>query len=351
MTRISKPPQRITQEQIAERLGLSQFTVSHALRGTDKVAPETRDMILAAAQKLGYRVNAAARATATGRTGSIALLRPSDHQAWWFPIDLFHGIENGVDKHHLRLLSARVTTARLDDERFIPRILQELVADGVIVHCPVNTPPHLSDLLKRYRIPAIWVNTLDSHDAIRPDDDAMTTQVVEHLLQLGHQRFAYVRGFYANHWSCQSRERVVCARIAAAQLPPTTIITRDRDTAARGTHAIAELAELLRQPNRPTALIGYSPAEIQLMTTAAAQAGLQIPADISIAVTASTNDQIFLDALATTAGEITWMTLGERAVDLLMDKIKNPDLALPAVIMPPSFHAGQTTAPPPTNHG
>ena len=345
MARSPKPPQRVTQEQIAEQLGLSQFTVSHALRGTDKVAPETRAQIVAAAQKLGYRVNVAARATATGSTGTIALLRPDEDRAWWFPIDLFHGIESGVNNHHLRLLSARIATARLDDERFVPKILQELVADGVIVHCPMYTPPHLAEYLERYHIPAIWLNTLDAYDTVRPDDAGLTKVVVDHLISLGHQRFAFiVPQSHDAHWSSQARIDSFRAITAAAGLPDSPVITEQWSQDDGGIRSIQTITNLLKKPHRPTALIGFGPGQIPIMRAAAVEAGLLIPSDLSLAVIGNCNDQFFNDPLATTSGDINWIPMGERAVELLMKKILDPNTRFPAEAIPPKFHIGRTSA-------
>ena len=59
---------------IAQRCGVSVATVSKALNGQPDVGEETRERILAAAEKLGYMANAAARALKTNRTYNIGVL-------------------------------------------------------------------------------------------------------------------------------------------------------------------------------------------------------------------------------------------------------------------------------------
>lgn len=49
------PDQRPTLHDVARMVGLSTMTVSRALRGAPKVAPSTRDLVVGAAQKLGYK--------------------------------------------------------------------------------------------------------------------------------------------------------------------------------------------------------------------------------------------------------------------------------------------------------
>src|ERR1039457_2507946 len=66
----------VTQEQIARKLGISRQLVTFALAGYPQVAAESRQRILAAALKMGYRPNPHARALKRSRTGIIALWVP-----------------------------------------------------------------------------------------------------------------------------------------------------------------------------------------------------------------------------------------------------------------------------------
>lgn len=65
----------VTVRDIARRVNVSHAMVSRALSGNSKsiVAPQKRDMILKAAEELGYRPNHAARTLATGQSRVIAL--------------------------------------------------------------------------------------------------------------------------------------------------------------------------------------------------------------------------------------------------------------------------------------
>lgn len=62
---------------LAQELNLSITTVSRGLNGFSDVNTETRNRIIAAAQRLGYRPNMNARRLVTGRSNSIGLANPS----------------------------------------------------------------------------------------------------------------------------------------------------------------------------------------------------------------------------------------------------------------------------------
>jgi LacI family transcriptional regulator, repressor for deo operon, udp, cdd, tsx, nupC, and nupG len=61
---------------VAEAAGVSMKTVSNVVNGAEHVREETRQRVLAAIDKLGYRPNIAARNLAQGRSGVIALAVP-----------------------------------------------------------------------------------------------------------------------------------------------------------------------------------------------------------------------------------------------------------------------------------
>jgi LacI family transcriptional regulator len=61
---------------VAERAGVSIATVSRVLRDSERVAPATRDRVLAAADELGWQPSRLARGLAGERTGAVGLVFP-----------------------------------------------------------------------------------------------------------------------------------------------------------------------------------------------------------------------------------------------------------------------------------
>src|SRR5690606_18262387 len=72
----------VTQQDIAEKLGVSRRLVSYALNGENGVGAEMRAKILTVADEMGYRTNRTAKALVTGRTHQIALCLPSLTQSF-----------------------------------------------------------------------------------------------------------------------------------------------------------------------------------------------------------------------------------------------------------------------------
>src|SRR5579883_1886380 len=62
---------------VAKRAGVAPSTVSHTLSGKRPISAEVRMRVLQAIEELGYQPHAMARALATRRTRTIALMYPA----------------------------------------------------------------------------------------------------------------------------------------------------------------------------------------------------------------------------------------------------------------------------------
>ena len=65
---------RVNVRGLAEELGVSAMTVSRALNGNPSVSEATRDLVLEAAARSGYRPNRLAKGVLTGRSGTIGVM-------------------------------------------------------------------------------------------------------------------------------------------------------------------------------------------------------------------------------------------------------------------------------------
>ena len=89
---------------VALAAGVSVATVSRALRGLDKVHPETRERVLRAAAELDYIASPTASGLASGRTRLVGIITP--FMARWFFTEMMSAIEKTVreQQHHILLM-------------------------------------------------------------------------------------------------------------------------------------------------------------------------------------------------------------------------------------------------------
>ncbi|MDO4901932.1 LacI family DNA-binding transcriptional regulator, partial [Actinomyces sp.] len=74
MARTPRGHSQVTIGDVARLAGVSRATASRALNDSDKVVPATKQRVRAAADKIGFVMNARARGLALGRAEAIAIL-------------------------------------------------------------------------------------------------------------------------------------------------------------------------------------------------------------------------------------------------------------------------------------
>ena len=83
------------------------------------------------------------------------------------------------------------------------------------------------------------------------------------------------------------------------------------------------VCEILRQPDRPTAIIAYSENEAYAIACAARMLGLAVPQDLSMVVFAPADLPVL--GYEISAAAVPTYEMGRRAVLMLLDKVKAPE--------------------------
>lgn len=178
----------VTMRDVANQAGVAVSTVSRALSSPERISPETRELILRAAEELGYAAPAPRPAFRTNR-GYIALLVPDITNPFYF--DIIRGSQE-------RLRSSGYTQILIDTEESgsAERASLEQLAQastGAIVVASRLTDDDLRDFSTR--IPLVTLNrTVAGVPSITLDTAAVVGQAVEHLASLGHTRLCYISG-------------------------------------------------------------------------------------------------------------------------------------------------------------
>ncbi|MFM0337343.1 LacI family DNA-binding transcriptional regulator [Paraburkholderia fungorum] len=142
----------VTSHDIARLAGVSQPTVSRVLTGNDRVNPEARKRVLAAARELKYRPNGNARAMRTRRTGNVGML-VSRLINPLYP-EMLEAIGRRLSAHSLRMVMW--STEEINEKLAMDAIYESLV-DGVIMTTATDASSRLYETLE-LNAPVVLIN-------------------------------------------------------------------------------------------------------------------------------------------------------------------------------------------------
>ncbi|KRA99803.1 hypothetical protein ASD83_04700 [Devosia sp. Root685] len=180
---------------LARELKLSSGTISRALNNKSGVNPETRRKVLAAAERLGYEPNQAARTLASGRTGSIGFMidldRDSVSNGDSFFMGVFDGVQTELALHDLDLL-VLPCPSRQDKFAYLDKMISRQQVDGMILS-EIESDDARIDYLKEAGVPFVTLGRTTSNQHyswVDLDFEGVAQVAVDRLVSLGHRRIA-----------------------------------------------------------------------------------------------------------------------------------------------------------------
>ncbi|MDT0270219.1 LacI family DNA-binding transcriptional regulator [Streptomyces sp. DSM 44915] len=325
---------------VARRAGVSQKTVSRVLNDEPYVSAEVRQRVLAAAAELGYRLNTAARALASGRTGSIGVVTLGT--ALYGPVTMLMSIERAARDAGYALRVVNTVEGDPDGITAAVNSLVEQGVDGVVVSEPIDEGafsfrPDVPVLVLGmpaafFAPPAV---TVPGHAA------QAARSATEHLLELGHLTVHHVAG-PARWYAAGDRLRGWRAALAAHGRPEPPVIEGDW-SAASGRAAGRRLAA---DPG-VTAVFAANDEMAVGVIRALVEAGRPVPAEVSVVGFDDIPLAAYLNPPLTTVRQ-SFDAVAREGLAHLLRAIEGPDAAPPPAGDPPvELVVRGSTAPPP----
>ncbi|MEU5363997.1 LacI family DNA-binding transcriptional regulator [Streptomyces sp. NPDC005925] len=331
----------ITSRDVARLAGVSQATVSRALRGDPRVSQATLDRVRQAADDLAYVPSEAGRNLVMRATHRVGLV-VTDLTNPFYP-HLVAPLHDELERlgYRMMLLVERSDSSIVGEQLFDGSI------DGVVLATTTAGSVLPGELLRR-RLPFAFLNresTAGFGDAAVVDNEKGGRMAAEMLLRLGHRR---VGGIFGPRNTTTGRDREMGFRMALAEggvaLPPE--LARygpfEFDTGHR------ELLELLDADEPPTAVFCGNDVVAIGALNAARRRGVRIPEELSV---------IGFDDLPMAGWESFRLTtvhydlaeLAGTAARLLVERIGGKDPHAPSrrVVLTPSLTERGSHAPPP----
>ena len=337
---------RPTQVDVARRAGVSRATVSYVLNGlTDgriPISDETRQRVVEAIEELGYEPDARAQALRSGSTNTIALVIPDLRNPHF--CEFATSVEEAARASGYHLLLSSTT---LNDEYAVD-IFKDLAQrrfDGLILASSfILESKEAQAILARIHnrgLPVVEMGELYGVDSVSADYTEATKEVVPYLLSLGHRRIGFVYGVGAHELGLDRLEPYQETLHAAGIPIEPGLIVECGPTIEDGYQAAMKLLKLAP---RPTAIIVINDLLAIGVIRAAADLGLRVPDDLSVV---SYDDIPMANYLVPRLTTVTKDadTAGRKAFEILLARMKTPDLSRQVIHIPARLIVRESTGP------
>lgn len=309
---------------VGHAAGVSAMAASAVINGgrnSSRVAEATRERILAAAARLGYRRNAAAHALANRRMhtiGVVTVLAGGELNHYF--LEVFNGILAGTSRHE-----QNTTVFSLHDWSEAPRRLGQFCdgrIDGMIL---LGTPFRPEEVTLPGHTPFVSIHAnhpLPGVVNIESDEERGAYDLIKYGLSLGHRRIMHITGPWSD-MGVRRRVRGYKRALAGARVrfdPKLLVPAQYRSEAGRD--AMREWLGQNRGGVLPQMIFCGSDAIALGCMEVLTECGLRVPDDVSVAGFDDTlAARITMPQLASVRQPLSEM--GARAVDILLEQLES----------------------------
>lgn len=345
---------RVTRQDVADYAGVSTAIVSYVVNdGPRNVAPHTRQKVLDAIEKLGYRPNRNAQRltrqswgtqVVRGQYGIILggghgmILRP-------YYAAILHGIYIEAEAYEREIRFMQVFNIYRDPLLFNQLVHpEEITGLAMLVPSTMVQPGHIKELQEvvermQERVPNLILvdNQAEGVRSVTIDRQQAAEQAVQHLCELGHRRIAYVG-------STDEREVGYRAAMAAHDNPLDERMIRSEVSGNRTTEAYTAIHQMMQTiSSHPSAVFAASDEVAVGVYQAVRELGLRIPDDVSVvSIDDTPYATTMMPALSTV--HLPAIKMGVQALRLLVQhEDGDEDSASRSVVMPTELIVREST--------
>jgi LacI family transcriptional regulator, repressor for deo operon, udp, cdd, tsx, nupC, and nupG len=301
---------------VARGAGVSEATVSRALRNLPHVRPEVRQRVRDVASLLSYVADPNASRLASGRTKTVGLIAPQLNT--WYVNLVSAGLEDVLQPaDHDLLISALSTPDRRRDLVGGSTNLNQRV-DGVVV-----VDAFLGASWKRGRgeRPMVVVGEqVDGEHTLGIDDEYGASLAAHHLLELGHTRLAVVGSANSRtRFSPVTKVRLRGFRRALEKSRVASCTELTGDYSIESGVAAGHEMFAMAPSKRPTAVFCLSDEMAFGVLQAAREAGVDVPGELAVV---GFDDHSIAEAFGLTTVRQPVRELGRRAAQRMLELIQ-----------------------------
>lgn len=330
----------VTLRSVAEHVGLTASTVSAVLNNSSasrSVPQRTKNRILAAARDLNYRPNFVARSLRVRRSYTIGVILEEIGDPYGSLV--ISGIERYLREQNFFFL----TVAHRHDKKLLATYSNMLRQRGVEGFITVDTvlteePPLPTVAVAGHRRIKLVTNIVLDHRRA-------ALLALKHLVDLGHEKIAFMKGSTASSDS-EDRWNAICevaATLGIRMRPGLVVYLEGGDPTPNLGYPFAK--QLLARKEPFTALFAYNDISAIGSISAFQEAGLRVPADVSVVGFDDIQTLAYISPPLTTVRQ-PLQKMGEMAARTLLDRIEERVEYVPEIAIEPELVVRGSTAPP-----
>lgn len=320
----------VTIKDIAQHLSLSVSTVSRALVDDKNIRRETKEKVLEAAQKLGYKPNPVATNLRYGRTNTVGVIVPE--MVTPFASQVINGIQSTLYAKGLKVIIAESNEdPKLEKENLL--MMERFMVDGIIVClCSYKENKEEYKRLLQAEMPMVFYDRIPHGMEVSQvivDDYMKAFFLVEHLIRSGRKRIVHLQG-PDDVYNSIERARGYKDALTKFRLP---IEEGMLIKAGLGFKDGARAADLLVERGMPfDAVFAFTDTLAIGAMNRLRELNKKIPEEVAVASFSGTVLSTIVNPQLTTV-EPPLVQMGKTAAQLILEKIKDPSSPNRSVVL------------------
>ena len=320
----------VTIKDIAQYLSLSVSTVSRALVDDKNIRKETKEKVLEVAKKLGYKPNPVATNLKYGHTNTVGVIVPE--MVTPFASQVINGIQHVLYANGIKVIIAE-SGEDPDKERESLQLMERFMVDGIIISlCSYKKNKDEYLRLQQAEMPMVFYDRipygLDVSQVI-VDDYMKTFFLVERLIRSGRKRIVHIQGPDEVYNSIERTKGYKDALSKFGIPSDDNMLVKAGLTFEDGKRA----ADTLIERNIPfDAVFAFTDTLAIGAMNRLREYGKRIPEEIAVASFSGTELSTIVYPKLTTV-EPPLFQMGEKAAELILEKIKKPSSPNRSVVL------------------
>lgn len=330
----------VTIYDVAKEANCSPATVSLVFKKSERIKPDTHKRVLDAAKKLNYTPNIIAQSLITRETRTLGVIVPNIENPLYSC--MISGVEECANKNGYDIILG-ISDSESEKESHHLDMLAKKRIDGLVLF------PTFIDAIKNklenslaYNIPIVLCGSsgksMVNTDYVKCDNHAGSFSAINHLIDKGCRKIGCI---FPVHDKKQSESRLAGYQDSLAD----NGIAYDENLikyCSMDNDSIYNATQELLDSQHPDALFCLYDYCASIVVSAILHKGLRIPEDIAVMgydnIPLSQFFPIPLSTVDTHGNQV-----GQRATELLIEKIKDPNLPVRQILLKPDLIVRQST--------